>query len=142
MVRIDAGAGQAERRAIENFRTGAYPQWKKRIDAAAGYELPVDVAWDTLGALGHAGSLHEYLPKVFFQPLIDALASVAGDDAGREALRVGLHRVVVTNSGHHSGPDGLSFVDCVLTMDQRPEVGVDLVEERTKNLRLLLEDSL
>jgi len=134
--------GQAARRAIENFRTGAYPQWQRRIEAAATFELPVDVAWETLAVPGHAGSLHEYLPKVFFQPLIDALHSVTGDDASRETLRVELQRVVVCNSGSFHGADGLSFVDGVLTMDQRPEVDVERVEERTKDLRLLLEDSL
>jgi len=37
--------GLAERRGVERFKNDDYPGWKWRIDEAAGFEVPVEVAW-------------------------------------------------------------------------------------------------
>jgi len=60
--------GLAERRGAEQFKSNDYPGWKSRIDEAAGFEVPVEVAWDELAVAGYAGSYAEFFPKVYFQP--------------------------------------------------------------------------
>src|SRR4051794_20785094 len=126
--------GLAERRAIEQFRTEEYPAWKERIDAAAGFDVPVEVAWPEFGNDGLAAHLKEYIVKVYFTPLVDALAAVTIDDLGRDALREGLRQIVVTNTGEHYSTSGFTFVDGVLTVDHRPTSNVDATGERAKGL--------
>src|SRR6516164_3888833 len=91
--------GLAERRAVERFKNDDYPGWKSRIDQAAGFEVPVEVAWEELSVEDYADSYAEFFPKVYFQPLTDALSAVAIDDLGKNALRDGLARIVIRNTG-------------------------------------------
>jgi hypothetical protein len=134
--------GLAERRAAEKFRTEEYPGWKTQLDEAAGFDLPVEVAWDELGVEGYADRYSEFFAKVFFQPLVSALGAVTVDDMGREALASGLTRVVVRNSGQYGSTQGFAFADGVLTVDHRTEVNVDYGDDRAKQLQHLLESNL
>jgi hypothetical protein len=134
--------GLAERRAAERFRTDEYPGWKAKLDHAAGFEVPVEVAWDELAVDGYADSYPEFFVKVYFQPLVTALAGVTVDDMGRDALRDGLQRIVVRNSGEYASPSGFAFADGVLTFDHRSDANVDDGDERAKRLQHLLESKL
>lgn len=134
--------GLPERRAIEKFRTDDFPGWKARIDDTAGFDVPVEVAWDTLAVDGYADSYREFVPKVFFQPLVGALAAIAIDDIGRDALRAGLQKVVIKNSNQYYSANGFGFDAGVLTIDLQTESNVDYVEERETGLRKLLEEQL
>ena len=134
--------GLAERRAAHNFRTDEYPAWKARLDEAAGFAVPVEVAWDELAVDGYATSYAEFFPKVYFQPLVTALAGVTIDDMGREALRSGLAKIVVRNSGEYSGVGGFTFVDGVLTFDHRSDANIEYGDERAKQVQQLLEANL
>jgi hypothetical protein len=134
--------GLAERRAVERFKSDDYPGWKARIDQAAGFDVPVEVAWEDLAVAEYADSYAEFFPKVYFQPLADALAAVTIDDLGRNALRAGLAKIVIRNSGQFYSPAGFDFDDGVLTLDHQPHVNVDYGEERTKALQLTLESGL
>jgi hypothetical protein len=134
--------GLAERRAAEKFRTEEYPGWKSRLDEAAGFDLPVEVAWEELAVEGYADRYPEFFTKVYFQPLVSALGAVTVDDMGREALASGLTKVVVRNSGQYGSSAGFTFADGVLTFDHRSEVNIDYGDDRAKQLQHLLESKL
>lgn len=134
--------GLAERRAAEQFRVEQYPQWLSRIGEAAGFEVPVEVAWDQLAVNDYAQSYRDFFPQVYFQPLVTALAAVCIDDMGTEALRAGLHKIVVKNSGEYHNARGFAFQDGVLTIDHLPATNVNDVQERAKGLQRLLESQL
>jgi hypothetical protein len=134
--------GLAERRGAEQFKSNDYPGWKSRIDEAAGFEVPVEVAWDELAVAGYAGSYAEFFPKVYFQPLAEALAAVTVDDLGKNALREGLAKIVIRNDGGFYSTSGISFTGGVLTFDHQPHVNVDYGQERAKGLQQALEDGL
>ena len=134
--------GLAQRRAVMTFRNERFPDWKQRIDQAAHFEVPVEVAWDRLAETDMPDSLAEFLPKVYFEPLVGALAGITIDDLGITALREGLASIVITNTGGYSSPSGFSFEDGVLTIDHRPDANVDDVDERRKALQRMLEDKL
>jgi hypothetical protein len=91
--------GLAERRGVEQFKNDDYPGWKSRIDEAAGFEVPVEVNWEELAVADYADSYAEFFPKVYFQPLTDALNAAAADDLGKSALREGLAKIVIRNEG-------------------------------------------
>ena len=134
--------GLAERRAAEQFKTELYPDWKRKIDEAAGFEVPVEVSWDQLAVDDYASSYNQFYPKVYFEPLERALATVAIDQMGKDALKDGLKQIIIKNSGQYYSTMGFSFTGGVLTIDHRPESNVDYGEERAKGLQKLLESGL
>ena len=134
--------GLAERRGIEHFKTGQYPDWHARIVEAAGFELPVEVLWDELAVADYAESYPEFFVKVYFQPLLDALNAITIDELGKTAAREGLARIVIRNTGQHSSIWGSTFEDGVLTFDHLPHTNVDYGDERAKGLVRLLEAGL
>ena len=134
--------GLAERRAAQGFQNEQYPGWKERIEKAAGFPVPIEVAWDELAVPNFADDYGDFFPKVFFQPLVDALSAVTIDDLGRTAAREGITRIVIRNSGEHYGVSGFTFDSGVLTIDHKTDTNVDYVNDRTTGLRQLLESNL
>lgn len=134
--------GLTERRAAERFKNEDYPQWKSRIDDAAGFSVQVEVAWDELAVDGYADSYADFFPKVYFQPLVDALSAITIDEIGVTALREALKSIVIRNAGEYYSINGFTFTDGVLTMDHRSDCNVDYGAERAKGLQQLLESGL
>ncbi|GAA1236505.1 hypothetical protein GCM10009665_28300 [Kitasatospora nipponensis] len=134
--------GLAERRSVERFKNDDYPGWKARIDEAAGFEVPIEVEWPELAVADYADSYAEYFPQVYFQPLVDAFGAVAADDMGRDALREGMSKVVIRNTGVFFSTTGIVFADGVLTFDHMSDTNTHHVEERTKHIQDILESGL
>jgi hypothetical protein len=136
------GMGLAERRAVEQFKNNDYPEWKAKIDQATGFDVPVEVKWEELAAEEYASSYASFFPRVYFQPLVDALTAITVDEIGRSAVRDGLQKIVVRNSDQYSSTSGFAFENGVLTIDHRPHSNVDYGEERATGLRQMLESGL
>lgn len=135
--------GLAERRAAKNFETNLFPGFLKQIHEAAGFAVPVEIAWDTLAADEQAHLYEESWPKVYFHPLIAALKAIAVDDMGKEALQGGLKKVVIRNQADNSSyMYWASFEGGALTLDHKPTTNIDDVEQRTDSLREALEKGL
>jgi hypothetical protein len=134
--------GLAERRGAEQFKNNDYPGWQSRIDEAAGFEIPLEVAWDELAVADYASSYTDFFPKVYFQPLVDALTAVTIDDLGKSALREGLSKIVIRNAGQFYSTAGISFTDGVLTFDHQPHANIDYGQERAEGLQRALESGL
>ena len=134
--------GLAERRGVERFKNDEYPGWKSRIDEAAGFEVPVEVAWEELAVADYADSYADFFPKVYFQPLVDALRAVAADDIGKSALRAGLSKILIRNTGGFYSTSGISFAGGVLTFDHQPHANIGYGVEREKGLQRALESGL
>ncbi len=134
--------GLAERRSAERFKNEDYPGWKSRIDEAAGFEVPIEVDWQELAVPDYADSYAEYFPQVYFQPLVDALGAIGADDMGKEALRAGVSKIIVRNTGEYFSPSGITFTDGVLTFDHKSDTNTHHTEERTKHILATLEAAL
>jgi hypothetical protein len=135
--------GLAERRAAKEFETKRFPQFKKDIAEAAGFDVPVTVHWDTLAKEGESHLYDECWPKVYFEPLITALKGITIDDMGKEALKAGLKKIEIQNrSGTSSGSYMANFSDGTLLLDHEPHSNVDYGQERADAIRQLLESKL
>lgn len=130
--------GLAERRAIKNYSETDYPKIKAKIDAVAGFDVPFDIAWDTLAEDDYAHLLEESIPKVYFNPILEAFREIAIDDMGKEALKEGIGSVVVRWTGEKQ----ISFEDGVLTVDHSPISNIDYWEDRRDQIQKALEESL
>ncbi|WP_205519462.1 hypothetical protein [Pyxidicoccus caerfyrddinensis] len=132
--------GIAERKAAKQFEEMHYPKLKKDIDAAARFDVPVEMDWTSLAAEGYEHLYEETWPKVYFAPLIGALRAISQDDLGRESLQGSLKRVVIRNSAGNSSASSLAtFRDGVLTLDHEPATNVDEVEDRQQAIQKALE---
>lgn len=134
--------GLAERRAAEQYKNDEYPEWKRKLDEAAGFELSIEVKWDELAVDDYANSYSQFFPKVYFEPLQRALAAVAIDDMGKQALKASLKSIVVRNSNEYSNYSGFKFANGILTIDHKPSYNIGDVDDRAKGIQKLLESAL
>lgn len=134
--------GLAERRAAENFKNDDWPGLKAQVDQAAGFDVPVDVAWDQLAVDDYASSYASFFPKVYFEPLVTALTAITVDELGKTALKEGLKKIAVKNEGNYASKAGFTFSSGVLTLDHQPNVNVGDVDERAAGIQKLLESGL
>lgn len=135
--------GLAERRATKEFESNRYPTLQQQITAAAQFEVPIEVKWETLAVDGYATSYDENWPKVYFTPLIEAFKSITRDQMGKEALASSLKKIVIENrSGIYYGDRFSSWADGTLTLDHEPCTNVDQIQERVDGLVKLLESKL
>jgi hypothetical protein len=91
----------AERRAIQAFQAQKYPDLKAEISAAAGFDVTIEVQWETLAAEGQAHLYEEAFTNIYFHPLIAAIQAVCVNDAGRSALKSSLKTIVISDMNQH-----------------------------------------
>jgi hypothetical protein len=130
--------GLAERRAVKAFAEGKYLKLKQEIDAAAGFEVPVEVNWDSLAVDDYAHLYEEAFNKVYFRPLLDAIKAIGIDDLGKAALKSDLKQIVIEDSGS-SNP---TFQSGILTLKYHAVSNLDYWMDRKKDIQSVLEKGL
>ena len=137
--------GLAERRGLKDFQENHFPKWQTKIDEAAQMDVLLEVDWASLAIEDESHLYVENWPLVYFEPLLNALKSVARDDLGRQALAEGLKKVTITHDPEvYSGDTGLyaTFQDGVLALRHAAHTNVDNVKDRTEGIVTALEKSL
>ncbi|OVE76813.1 hypothetical protein BVX98_04680 [bacterium F11] len=134
--------GLAEKRAVKEFQDGAFPGLKKQIDEAAGFDVPLDVNWDSLGVEGLAHLYADAFEKVYFIPVIEALKKICADDMGKEALKGSLKNIVLSNTEDKSGEAGIGYEGGTLKIDHKPTTNIGDVSLRTNAIVKKLESAL
>jgi hypothetical protein len=135
--------GLAERRVIHDFQTNELPSLQSRVDEAAGYSVPVEAQWDKLAPEGESHLYVESWKAVYFEPLIAALKKIAVDDMSREAVKTGLHKVIISNATGNYYPDRWArFEGGTLTLDHEPLTNAGDVQSRAAALVSVLESGL
>ncbi|HVV86594.1 MAG TPA: hypothetical protein VHE35_26230 [Kofleriaceae bacterium] len=135
--------GLAERRAAKDFQDHVFPGLKQQIDEVAGFPVDLEVHWNELAVDDYGEHYPAYWRKVYFDPTIAALTSIARDDLGKDALKAGLKRIVLRNSSGSYSPEGaISFTGGVVTIDHTPTSNVDDVDARAEQLTKILEKAL
>ena len=135
--------GLKERRALADFQTNKYPEIERSIREAAGFDVAIEVDWDSLALEGSAHLYDECFPEIYFKPLVEAFKSITSDDMGREALKASLKKIQIKNRSEiFSYGRMATFADGLLTLDHLPTSNVHDTEGRRKAIQNLLEDSL
>ncbi len=133
--------GLAERRATQEFQNSVFLGLKNKIFDAAGFEVPIDINWESIAEPNEARIYEEYWTKIYFEPLIGAFKTICVDDLGKQALRDSLKKIEVLNSKSFSDFRGFSFTDGVLKLDHKL-MNADNIQDRTEALVKMLESSL
>ncbi|ELY72307.1 hypothetical protein [Natrinema pallidum] len=129
------------KRKVKQFEEEELPSLKESMDDAAGFEVDLDIEWESLIDERVNDDLwFEGWTKVYFQPTIDALEAICSDELGREALQADLESIVFRNEAGMTGD--ISYEDGVLTVDKEPCTNMDKVDERTESIVTLLESNL
>ncbi|HYV48388.1 MAG TPA: hypothetical protein VFA20_26190 [Myxococcaceae bacterium] len=135
--------GLAERRAAKEFETKRFPQYVADIEKAAGFAVPVEVAWEQLAKEGESHLYDECWGKVYFEPLITALKSITRDDMGKEALKAGLKKIQIQNTkGNYYGDGMPELAGGTLVLEHEPHSNVDNIDERATSITKALEKGL
>ncbi|AFO57641.1 MULTISPECIES: hypothetical protein [unclassified Natrinema] len=129
------------KRKVKEFEDDEMPSLTESLDDAAGFEVDLDIEWESLIDERVDEELwFEGWTKVYFQPTIDAFASICRDELGQEALQADLESVVFKNKAGMTGD--ISYEDGVLTVDKEPCTNMDKVDKRTESIVSVLESSL
>jgi hypothetical protein len=135
--------GLAERRALKEFQDSSFPELQTKILEAAGFDIELEIDWPTLAEDGMSHMYSENLPKVYFEPLIEALGQITADEMGKEALQESIGKIVICNRGGISSGGRVASVEGkILTVDHKPNTNVDYGAERVKGLVATLEAEL
>jgi uncharacterized protein YjaZ len=133
--------GLAERRATQEFQNTVYPGLKKQIDDAAGFEVQMDIDWESLAEPDEARRYKEDWSRIYFEPLIGAFQSLCGDELGKQAVKEYLKRIEITNSISKYDAAAFSCEGGVLKIDHRMG-NADSVQLRTRVVISLIEKAL
>ena len=142
-----------ERRALKEYQDGRWPAQLKAIQDAAGFEVPVEVNWDTLALLGQASRFNspDFWENTIFGPLAAALKEVTKDAMGKDALKGSLKKIVILHDPKTAPAsnyaNGVTFAGGALTINFHPGSNTDgptgpNYRERTKAIRAALEKGL
>jgi hypothetical protein len=135
--------GLSGRRAIKEFQDHHLPELKQKIDQTAGFEVALEVEWETIAIADQTQIYNECWTQIYFSPLIAAFTSICQDELGRTALKSALKQVVIQNTGGiYYGDRWATFNDGVLILDHEPTTNAADIEERTQGLIKVLEKSL
>ena len=138
----------AERRAIAAYQKDQYPALQKKIQQAAGFEVPIEVNWNSIAMPGDAEhyAQDDYFVKTIFQPIEMALAEVAKDDMGKAALKEKLKKISIMYSEAGASASAykerVKFEGGVLAVNFRPFTNTSDVADRTAAVRKALEAGL
>jgi hypothetical protein len=87
--------GLAEKRLAEAIRTEKLPEFEAKLKSISGYDLKVDLNWDTFTAY------NEYpLSRldIIFDDLESFVKKICADDMGKEALKDKVSTIHLTNT--------------------------------------------
>jgi hypothetical protein len=131
--------GLQEKRAVKEFQDNHLSKLTKEVNAAAGFDVPMEIDWNSLMVNEYSHLYTEGFTKVYFTTLTLAFKEIAADDMGKEALKSTLKKVVIKNSNdHYSASSAISFENGVLTFDHTPISNVDQYVDRAKYMADLM----
>ena len=133
------------RRAAKEFELTHFVRLKGEIHKAAGFEIPIDVDWESLASPDREALYSEHWPQIYFNPLIEALKAVAIDDMGKQALQAALKKVIIKDASEtHAGGKIAKFDKAtgVLTLDNVSYSNLSDTRQRITSIQKALEDNL
>ncbi|WP_196894899.1 hypothetical protein [Aureivirga marina] len=135
--------GLKEKRAIQNFKETKFEDLKTEVLNTLGFEVPMEVEWDSLAKDTKVDLYREAIPAIYFQPQIETFKDICQDDLGKEAMKEVLKKIVIKNENDiWSATKWAKFEDGVLTLDHETTSNMGNVEDRIYYLKELLENAL
>lgn len=135
--------GLAQKRISQEYQTTEFPKWKADFEKIVGFEIPIEVKWDTMldDTYSDKKQYFDWYGLVYFQPLSDVFRSLCADDMGREAVKSSVKKIVIEQTDTGS-PKASTFDNGELRIKHRFNTNVDNVKDRTDTWLKLIESKL
>lgn len=135
--------GLAEKRASQEFQDGFFSTWNNSIQSIVGKDIAIEVKWDQLAEDGYSHLYAEAWPKVYFEPIQNALKSICADKMGKDAINSSLKKIEIANEKSNSVADYCAtFENGTLIIDHLPHTNIDEHHNREKFITKVLESKL
>jgi hypothetical protein len=95
--------GLAQKRIIQEFQTTEFQKWKTDFDKVVGFEMPMEVKWDTLQSNDSESKVDyfRWYNQVYFSPLMKVFTALCADSMGKDAVKGAVKKIVI------DGTDGI-----------------------------------
>lgn len=135
--------GLRERKAAKSLEEDLFPSLKQETLDTLGFEVEIEVLWDTMTKNTNVELYEGGFEKVYFRPMIEAFKAICGDDMGKEALQDSLKKIVIKDENDiFSYTQWSNFDGGVLTLDHEIGINQDDIDNRKEQLQRMLEDTL
>lgn len=135
--------GLVHKRILQEYQSTPYSEWKKKFDAVCGFEMPMEVKWDTMHKEQYQerDQYFKWFGMVYFNPLLEVFKQLCVDDMGKEAVKASVKKIIISN-GDVSSSRGSKFEDGVFHLVHSFHTNVDQEKERITGWRKLLESKM
>ncbi|BDD07298.1 hypothetical protein AUTU_47810 (plasmid) [Aureibacter tunicatorum] len=128
--------------SILSFAENKYPDYKQQILDVVGYELEIDVDWDSLAKDGNVDQYELSIPDVYFAPVLKVFKDVCQDDMGKEALQEVVKKIEFKNENDiWSARDWVKLKGDVLILDHETTTNSGNIDDRAYYLNEVLENN-
>lgn len=135
--------GLAEKRAMLTFQQNQLEPLKAKLFEAIGFEVPLEIDFESLTIENGDTYYAEGMTKVFFEPLTAACKNICSDELGKNALKSGLKKIIICNkSGHYSPEAAFKLEAGTLSLDHHTTTNLGDVLRRTEFLQNMLEKAM
>jgi hypothetical protein len=135
--------GLTERRAILAYKEKKFPGWKAQIDAAAGYDLALDVDWDSMALDGQAEFFDAMFDYGYFLPIKRALEAICIDDLGKNALKARVKTLKLSHDPNGSYLEATFDGDTVVLKAKADHVQTEnWIDQAVLNVQTTLDKNL
>ena len=135
--------GLKEKRAIKDFEEKQFPELRQRVLDALGFDVEIEVKWDSIAKNLNLDIYEEALTNVYFEPVIQSFQEICSDDMGKEALQDILKKIVFQDENDiYSASLWMKLEDGVLTLDHESCVNYGNVDDRKSYLTSMFEQVL
>lgn len=134
-----------QRRAVAEFQENYFTNWKKQIGEVVGFDVPVDVKWDTLFYKADSDepkALMGYWEKIFFEPTLKTMQAICVDDMAKSAIKTGLKGISMAGGDPYSPESSGTFENGVFSITHQPNANIDDGEKRARAWQKLIEAKL
>lgn len=136
--------GLAEKRALNELQTKAWPGYLARIQAAASYPVEVVPNWESLMPTeNNAAHFVEFFDRAFVKPLELMFQEFCKDDFTKNAVREGLKKIeIIGDADAWSSTKFGEFKAGTLTVRHDSYTNLDDFKDRSETARKAVESGL
>ena len=135
--------GLAQKRIVKEYQDTPFAQWKKEFDKIVGFNMPIEVKWETLmnDDYDKKDQYFAWFDMVYFRPLKMVFQELCEDKMGKEAVKESVKQIIIDGSTGHT-PEHSKFEAGTFFLIHKFHSNVDQEDERVKTWAKMIGDKL
>jgi hypothetical protein len=135
--------GLTQKRIVQEFQEGKYAAWKKELNTLAGFDVPMDVKWETMMSdeYDQKDLYFKWYERIYFRPLMTIFKNLCADQMGKDAVKAGIKKIeIFGNEGTNFKAS--SFEGGVLVLKHKFHSNESEENDRAKGWQKMIEAKL